>query len=548
MGPRLDTTLVRLVSLVVYIILLTFYFRTVLANPGGARLSSSATYRAAPLLPSLTEGVGAASVRRVSSMGVYSSASGTGFGSGASRRTSLLPPIPSGSDLMDDMGILNTPNSASTRSLTRRLSAMPALPLQGATKEAQDEEEDDEEEDGDDEDEEETENEHEQRDADDENTELSRSSCSSERSYASGINIAMQSPSSSSSTESSISIQPQKHPEERHKNTNASYTAEDDSDEVSNSSAYETAHSRPSSARPSRQNSRQNSLSSKSFSTAPDHLHDHHDNSNGHHLPPIDFGSSPGLGKLDFSFLNQPPSASLSNKGKARMSLVEEAGRTPTAGKAGSKSKRPKQDGHAQTEVVPVLPETEDEEYFGRVMHPRPQPYYRSMSEQTVQRGSRKISPSRTPRPGDHHISFSLNPSLVGSSRPPSSSSSGLGLPSFGMTLAGSLSRSSSMMSQSSGGAYINGNGNPNLGPSRVSSLSRHSGMYKMASKSLIDVHALEKREEVERIVWEEEEKAERRMVKTRHSKGGYQDKEASDGEFFFSFQKGTRRYLIINI
>jgi hypothetical protein len=65
--------------------------------------------------------------------------------------------------------------------------------------------------------------------------------------------------------------------------------------------------------------------------------------------------------------------------------------------------------------------------------------------------------------------------------------------------------------------------------------------MYKMASKSLIDVHALEKREEVERIVWEEEEKAERRMIKTRQAKGGYRDKEDGDGEFF-SFQKGTRR------
>ena len=100
------------------------------------------------------------------------------------------------------------------------------------------------------------------------------------------------------------------------------------------------------------------------------------------------------------------------------------------------------------------------------------------------------------------------------------------------------------MMSQSSavaggGGAYRNANGNvgPNLGLSRASSLSRHSGMYSIASKSLIDVHALEKREEVERIVWEEEEKAERRMVKTRLAKGVYQDKEDGDGdgEFFFS-------------
>ena len=58
-----------------------------------------------------------------------------------------------------------------------------------------------------------------------------------------------------------------------------------------------------------------------------------------------------------------------------------------------------------------------------------------------------------------------------------------------------------------------------------------------MASKSLIDVHALEKREEVERIVWEEEEKAERRMVMTRQqTKGGYHpDKEDGDGEFFSS-------------
>ena len=76
-----------------------------------------------------------------------------------------------------------------------------------------------------------------------------------------------------------------------------------------------------------------------------------------------------------------------------------------------------------------------------------------------------------------------------------------------------------------------------NLGLSRASSLSQHPGMYKRASKSLIDVHALEKREEVERIVWEEEEKAERKMVKNRQSKGVYEDIE--DGEFFFPSRKG---------
>jgi hypothetical protein len=434
---------------------------------------------------------------------------------------------------------------------------MPALPLQGATREAEDDDDDDEdgddEDDEDDHDEEETENEHERRDG---NTGLSqsRSSFSSGRSYASGVGVDMQGPSSSSSTESSMSIQPPRHHlEEGRKNANADHTAEEDSDSVSNSSAYETAPS----AAPSRQNSRQNSLSSKSFTTtAPNH---HHDTSNDHHLPPIDLGPTPGLGKLDLSFLNQPLVSS-PHKGKARMSLTEDAGRTPTASRAASKSRRITQDGllghhahglgHAPAELR-VQPEGEaSEDYFRTAAHPHPHPYYRSMSEQTVRGGGmRNISPSpsRTPRPGDHHVSFLSTPvsSFSASSTRPSSST-GLGLPSFGMTLAGSLSRSNSMMSQSSnrtavaaggGGAYRHANGNvgPSLGMSRASSLSRHSGMYGIASKSLIDVHALEKREEVERIVWEEEEKAERRMVKTRLAKGVYQDKEDGDGdgEFF---------------
>jgi len=427
---------------------------------------------------------------------------------------------------------------------------MPALPLQGATREANDDDDDeedgDDEEDEDDHEDEETENEHGHCDVHP-GLSQSRSSFSSGRSYASGVGVDMQSPSSSSSTESSMSIPPRRHLEEGHKNTNAKYTAEEDSDSVSNSSAYETAPSAASSAAPSRQNSRQNSLSSKSFSTTAPNPSHHQDTSNDHHLPPIDLG--PTLGKLDLSFLNQPPLSS-SHKGKARMSLTEDAGRTPTAA-TGFKSRRITQDGHGHAPAR-VQPEGEaSEDYFCTAVHPHPHPYYRSMSEQTVRGGgTRNISPSpsRTPRPGDHHVSFLSTPvggssSLTRQVHP--SSSPGLGLPSFGMTLAGSLSRSNSMMSQSSNlagggsGAYRNANGNvgPNLGLSRASSLSRHSGMYSIASKSLIDVHALEKREEVERIVWEEEEKAERRMVKTRLAKGVYQDKEDGDGdgEFLFS-------------
>ena len=461
---------------------------------------------------------------------------------------------------------------------------MPALPLQGATREAEDDDDDedgDDEDDEDDHDEEETENEHERRD-EGPGLSQSRASFSSGRSYASGVGVDMQGPSSSSSTESSMFIPPRHHFKEGSKNANRKDTAEEDSDSISNSSAYETAPS----AAPSRQTSRQSSLSSKSFTTMALNDPHHHDSANDHHLPPIDLGPTPGLGKLDLSFLNQPP-MSASHKGKARMSLTEDAGRTPTAGRTGAKSRRLTQDalghhgpgpGHAPAEVVRVQPEGEaSEDYFRTpvVVHPRPHPhpYYRSMSEQTVQGGggTRNISPSpsRTPRPGDHHhVSILSTPvggsSFSASSRP--SSSTGLGLPSFGMTLASSLSRSNSMMSQSSnrtavvgaaggGAAYRHANGNvgPNLGLSRASSLSRHSGMYSIASKSLIDVHALEKREEVERIVWEEEEKAERRMVKTRLAKGVYQDKEDGDGDgefflsFFFSFWKRTRRDLIIN-
>ena len=401
---------------------------------------------------------------------------------------------------------------------------MPALPLQGATREAQEEEEDEEdEEDGDDE--EETENGHENHDTDEENVDLSqsRSSFSSERSYASGIGIDMQRPSSSSSTEPPISIY---HPEkEGQKNTNANYTAEDDSDEASNSSVYETAPSASSSA----MHSRQNSLLSKSTKPPVQTTTD------DHHLPPIDFGPTPDLGKLDLSFLNQPPMSSLS-KGKARMSLTEDAGRTPTA----AKSRRLKQD---QADVLRGHPEGEVEDYFRIEHHPRPHshphphPYYRSMSDQTVRGGPRNISPSpsRTPRPGDRHAySPSSNP-FGGSSRQLHSASPGL--PSFGMTLAGGpLSRSSSVISRDSnrtavGAPYRNVELKANLGLSRASSLSQHPGMYKRASKSLIDVHALEKREEVERIVWEEEEKAERKMVKNRQSKG-----DIEDGEFFFFF------------
>ena len=168
------------------------------------------------------------------------------------------------------------------------------------------------------------------------------------------------------------------------------------------------------------------------------------------------------MSRIDLSFLDSPPK----NKGKAK-ELNEDAGRTPTATNRNSGNRTPtvfrKMDFGTKIDswvASPVVPKSS---------HPN--------------------SPSQTPRPGGH---FKLPPIVPNtpSSRPTPTRST--------------TENRFSVLS--------------------MNSISQFPGTNSRASRSLIDIHALEKKEKVEKLVKEEEEGAEeerKRRIKARMSMRG---------------------------
>ena len=169
------------------------------------------------------------------------------------------------------------------------------------------------------------------------------------------------------------------------------------------------------------------------------------------------------MSRIDLSFLDSPPK----NKGKAK-ELTEDAGRTPTA---------TNRNGGARTPTAFRLMD------FGtKIDSWAPSP--------VVPKSSHLNSPSQTPRPGSYFKLPPLVPNTPSSARP--------------TPMRSTTENRFSVLSM-----------NP---------ISQFPGTYSRASTSMIDIHALEKKEKVEKLVREEEQGAEeerKRRIKARMSMRG---------------------------
>ena len=166
------------------------------------------------------------------------------------------------------------------------------------------------------------------------------------------------------------------------------------------------------------------------------------------------------MSRIDLSFLDSPPK----NKGKAK-DLTEDAGRTPTA---------TNRNGGTRTPTAFRLMD------FGTKIDSW-------AASPVVPKSSHPNSPSQTPRPGGY---FKLPPPV------PNTPSSARPTP----TRLTTENRFSVLS---------------------MNSISQFPGIYSRASTSLIDIHALEKKEKVEKLVREEEQGAEeerKRRIKARMS------------------------------
>ena len=163
-------------------------------------------------------------------------------------------------------------------------------------------------------------------------------------------------------------------------------------------------------------------------------------------LPPVD------MARIDLSFLDSPPLGD--KKGKAK--FTEDAGRTPTA------TARPNRNNGTRT---PTALRIMDFETKIDVWAASP----------VVPKSSFPSSPSQTPRPGGHFKLPLPVPYTPLSARP--------------------------TPTRSTTGNY--------LSVLSMNSISQFPETYNRTSRSLIDVHALEKKEKVEKMVREEEEGAE---------------------------------------
>ena len=216
----------------------------------------------------------------------------------------------------------------------------------------------------------------------------------------------------------------------------------------SDSSISETISSRPS-------HSPSPSVSSHETTHETSTSHDHEGHS-GFTTPKKKFSKSPFLppvdmSRIDLSFLDSSPG---DKKGKAK--LTEDAGRTPTA------TVRPNRNGGTG---IPTALKIMD---FGTKTDAW-------AASPVVPKTSHPSSPSQTPRPGGHFKLPLPVPNTPSSAR-----------------LTPTRSTTDNYLSVLS-----------------RNSISQFPGTYNRASKSLIDVQALEKKEKVEKMVREEEEGAE---------------------------------------
>lgn len=181
------------------------------------------------------------------------------------------------------------------------------------------------------------------------------------------------------------------------------------------------------------------------------------------HLPPS---------RIDLSFLNSPP---LDNKGKGRSKeLTEDAGRTPIA------TRRRIGDGGTASNNTPFA--------FNRMdfLNPEKTATDTWAVSPVITKGGQPRSPTLTPRPGGHFM-FPLPPLPA------------LPVPSPPSPMP-TLSTTDNRLTQS------------------INTITQFPGAYKRASRSLVDVYALEKKKNIEQMVREEEESAEeerKRRVKS---------------------------------
>ena len=191
-------------------------------------------------------------------------------------------------------------------------------------------------------------------------------------------------------------------------------------------------------------------------------------------LPPVD------MSRIDLSFLDLPPSDNI-DKGKAK-ELTEDAGRTPIATTRSNKRNgtsnptafrgmdyETKMDAWAASPVITKA--------SSPMQTPRPGGHFNFPPPMT--KGDQPRSPTQTPRPGGH---FNLPLSAL----PPPS-------PRSPLTRSTTVNRVSVLS---------------------MNSISQFPRTYNLASQSLIDVNAMEKKEKVEQMVREEEENAEEERKK----------------------------------
>ncbi|KAF8800588.1 hypothetical protein BYT27DRAFT_7199720 [Phlegmacium glaucopus] len=177
-------------------------------------------------------------------------------------------------------------------------------------------------------------------------------------------------------------------------------------------------------------------------------------------LPPVD------MSRIDLSFLDSPPSS----KGKVK-DLAEDAGRTPIATVRSNRNSGTRSGSRTPTAFSAIdfsIPERMATDTWA------PSP--------VITKSGQAVSPTLTPRPGGHF--------------------------NFPLPVPGPASPHPILPTRSA----------ENRLSVSMNTITQFPGTYKRASRSLIDVHALEKKEKVEQMVREEEEDAEeerKRRVKS---------------------------------
>ncbi|PPQ78631.1 hypothetical protein CVT25_010595 [Psilocybe cyanescens] len=211
------------------------------------------------------------------------------------------------------------------------------------------------------------------------------------------------------------------------------------------------------------------------------------------HLPPVETSRL----DLDLSFLDRDPEEEAGTgkgkgkgngkgngkgKGRAQQRLTEDAGRTPVGRRAGTPWGGGNGNGNANANA--------SGDYFQQQ-----QQHHRELGGGAV---AAAAAAAQTPRADDYYRHSMNLPTPVPVQR----------VPSFARGLAGPTPMPTPMppMVNRISEARLSTRLSVNLGGGAGAGVSQHPGMYKHASRSLIDVHAIEKKERVEQMVREDEE------------------------------------------